>query len=253
MFPKHFLLLLTLVLLLVLPFPATAQAGDCDGTPNNDVINCNINPITPENIIQADLGDDEITFGSGRSALQIFADGRSGTEDQQQLYGEGDGGNDVITNNGFVGEAPFNVSNWVGIIAGDHVTGAGGADTITNNGTAHFIFGDSAASGANDTITNNGLVRVRIAGDQICCGGDGGSDTIVNNAGGTVSDIFGDAISEGNRGGDDIIINAGTVSPYPDSCSWGSIAGINCFGATVVTTRSLTAVRGLYQEIFSVI
>ncbi len=191
---RHSLIIIIAVVsvgLLVGGLLATRAAGDCDGTPGNDVIDCTVSPSNPDTQVDGDLGDDTITVEAGVTTDFIDADGESSAADSK---GQGNGGNDVIVNNGTV-----NVS-----ISGDYVTGAGGNDTITNNGSVGTIYGEEAAgtvtSSGNDNITNNGSVANDIIADDNATAG--GNDTVVNN--GTV----GGTIDAG--GGDDTVTNSST-------------------------------------------
>ncbi|MBI1276713.1 MAG: hypothetical protein GC179_01160 [Anaerolineaceae bacterium] len=195
-----------------------AQAGDCDGTPGNDVINCTVNPTNPDAQVDGDLGDDNITVATGVTVDFIDADGETSGADNK---GAGNGGNDTIVNNGTVNVA----------ISGDYVTGAGGNDTITNNGTVGTIYGDEAAgtvtSSGDDNITNNGtVVNDIIADDNATAGGNdtvtnngtiggtidagGGNDVVTNNSTGSVNNI-----NAGN--GNDNVTNNGTVNGTIDA------------------------------------
>src|SRR5262249_13384581 len=138
-------------------------AGCPDGTKGNDNIICDVTPPTTGNSddqIDTDLGDDIIVQAAGVTTLDIDADGQP-TPD---LRGEGNGGNDTITNYGTL----------TGSIAADFVTGNGGNDTITNYGTIQRdIIGDEAqGQGGDDTIINAGTVGGSILGE-------GGNDTVI--------------------------------------------------------------------------
>ena len=217
---------------------ATRAANDCDGTPFNDVIDCTVSPSNPETQVDGDLGDDQITVEAGVTTDFIDADGESGAADSK---GQGNGGNDVIVNNGTV-----NVS-----ISGDYVTGAGGNDTITNNGTAGIIYGEEAAgtvtSSGNDTITNNGTVVNDIIADDNATAG--GNDTVVNNGtvGGTIdagggddtvtnggTGIVGNNVNAGN--GNDIVTNSGSVGGTIDAGSGNNnVTNSGTVGSNIVS------------------
>jgi hypothetical protein len=158
----HFLAVLALVI--SPPVLSLAAAGCPDGTAGNDNITCSVTPPTAgnsDNQIDTGLGSDIIVQAAGVTTRDIDADGQP-TPD---LRGEGNGGNDTITNYGLV----------TGSIAGDFVTGNGGADNIINYGTVQQkIMGDEAlGAGGNDTITNRGVVENAI-------NGEGGNDIIIN-------------------------------------------------------------------------
>lgn len=158
----HFLAALALII--SPPVLSLAAAGCPDGTAGNDNITCSVTPPTAgnsDNQIDAGLGSDIIVQAAGVTTLDIDADG----DPTPDLRGNGNGGNDTITNYGLV----------TGSIAGDFVTGNGGADTIINYGTIQRdIIGDEAlGAGGNDTIINRGVVEMGIRGE-------GGNDTIIN-------------------------------------------------------------------------
>ncbi|MBI1276712.1 MAG: hypothetical protein GC179_01155 [Anaerolineaceae bacterium] len=186
-----------------------ANAAGCDGTTGNDTINCTTNPVNPDQI-DGDLGDDTITQAAGVTTSYIDSDGQPGTADAP---GAGNGGNDVVVNNGTV-----TVS-----ISGDYVTGLPGNDHITNNGTTGDILGDetydTTAKNGDDVIVNNGTVTGTLRGDGNATinleGGSGGNDTITNN--GTIGkDIVADSGSSG-VGGNDNITNNGSVGGNIDA------------------------------------
>ena len=158
----HFLAVLALII--SPPVLSLAAAGCPDGTGGNDNITCSVTPPTTgnsDNQIDAGLGSDIIVQTAGVTTRDIDADG----EPTPDLRGNGNGGNDTITNYGVV----------TGSIAGDFVTGNGGADNIINYGTVQQkIMGDEAlGAGGNDTITNRGVVENAI-------NGEGGNDIIIN-------------------------------------------------------------------------
>ncbi len=201
-------------------------AGDCDGTTGNDVINCMTNPVTPDDQIDGELGNDNITQGAGVTTSFIDADGQDGSTGDNA--GSGNGGNDTIVNNGTV-----TVS-----ISGDYVSGIPGDDSITNNGITGDILGDetqdNTVKNGNDTIVNNGTVTGSIRGDGNSAitleGGRGGDDAIVNN--GTIGkDIVADSGASG-IGGNDSITNNGTVNGNIDAGDGNDIVTIGD-GATV--------------------
>jgi len=204
--------------------------GDCDGTPNNDVINCTTNPVNPDAAVEADAGNDQITIGAGVTAYSVSGDTQPGYDGDMS---PGISGNDVIVNNGLLlGDV---ASSGEPTLNGDGVEGPGGDDTLTNNGTTNVIAGDFAnTQGGNDTITNNGIASAAIIGDLMISGA-GGNDTILNNAAGETSLISGDFIilyGTGN-GGDDVITNHGTVTliePQTDGVVSGDIRGDDIYG-----------------------
>ncbi len=195
---------MVLSLMLISSGVMIAYAQDCDGTTGNDVINCTTNPVNPENQIDGDLGDDNITQAAGVTTSYIDADGQSGVADGP---GAGPGGNDTIVNNGTV-----TIS-----ISADFVTGKPGNDSVTNNGTTGDILGDetydTTAQNGDDVIVNNGIVTGTIRGDGNASlaleGGSGGNDIITNN--GTTGNIIGDSGATG-VGGNDTITNNGAVT-----------------------------------------
>jgi hypothetical protein len=110
--------------------------------------------------IQCDGANDSVTV----SIFEIY----------DYVYGAG--GNDILTNNGFIN---------------NHLEGGAGNDLITNNQTAEGLAGD----GGDDTLINNGGVYHMH--------GDGGADWLINNG-----------IVDGHMSGDggaDTIINNGEV------------------------------------------
>ncbi len=171
-----------------------ARAVCPDGTPGNDVIDCTTNPPA-EGDVGADLGNDSVTIENGVTSGivggDLLPDGTGNI---------GDGGDDVIINNGTV---------TIGL-GGDISSGDGGDDTLTNNGTINgYLSGDYSygGDGGDDIITNNGTVGIDIDGDFQT--DNGGDDTIINN-GSVVGNVTGDGVS--TNGGDDTIINNGSVT-----------------------------------------
>ncbi len=185
-------------------------AGDCDGTTGNDVINCTTNPVNPDNQIDGDTGDDNITQGAGVTTTYIDADGLAiGPDDA----GAGPGGNDTIVNNGTV-----TIS-----ISADYSTGKPGNDSITNNGSSGALLGDETtdinAQNGDDVIVNNGTVVNSVYGDAIpgdvLEGSIAGNDTITNN-GVIGKDIVADSGATTSNG-NDTITNNGTVNGNIDA------------------------------------
>ena len=161
-------LLIGLIVGLMVTGVVIIKAGDCDGTTGNDTIVCSANPNNPDQNVNGDLGNDNITVDAGVTVTFIDADGDGIGQST------GNGGNDVIVNNGTVNND----------ISGDFVTGAAGNDTITNNGTVNgTIYGDEASgtvtASGNDTIVNSGTVAGDIIADDNLTAG--GNDSITNN------------------------------------------------------------------------
>ncbi|MEQ9032102.1 MAG: DUF11 domain-containing protein, partial [Aggregatilineales bacterium] len=175
--------------------------NDCDGTPNADIINCSSSFVDMDNSIHADLGDDTISVAASVTMNTILGDGRPWFG--WGPYTEGDGGNDVITNDGTLD-----------LIAGDYVTGQGGNDIITNNadlGNVGAIYGDFAVSGGDDTLINNGTLDVLVGdNDDGRPAQVGGNDEITNH--GIAGTIIGDTVITGGTAGEDNITNDGTVT-----------------------------------------
>ncbi len=151
-----------------------------------------------------------IIGGAGGSTLT--AD--NGTTIEGPFFGDGvvgNGGDDVIINNGTTVAIGDNTGT-NGDIEGDVATGNGGNDVITNNGTvAGDIDGDTAfMNGGNDVLINNGSVDDDMDGDNAKF--NGGDDLIINNG-----KVGGDIESDDNTsapkstGGNDIIVINGTV------------------------------------------
>jgi hypothetical protein len=163
------------------------QAQCPDGTTGDDVLVCSSNPSGD---VEGDVGDDSITVNTGVQAGDIEGDGAVPVNPGEDNGGSGDGGDDIIVNQGDVD-----------LIFGDYVGGNGGDDTITNDGDAVLIVGDFAGGAdGNDTITNTGTVGNIFGDDNF--GNDGGNDTITNT--GTAGTIYGNE-------GDDTITNEGTA------------------------------------------
>lgn len=168
---------------------ALASQADCDGTTGDDTIVCSADPNVPDQQVDGDLGNDTITVDAGVTVTFIDADGEISGVDNP---GAGNGGNDVIVNDGTVTVA----------ISGDYVTGAAGNDTITNNGTAGSILADDVATtSGNDIITNNGTVVTNIVADNTSL--TPGNDSVTNNGqvGGNITTGGGtDSVTVGSTG-----------------------------------------------------
>jgi hypothetical protein len=153
-----------IVIVIISSYSILVLAAGCpDGALGNDTLTCDVTPPTTGNNdeqIDADLGDDIIVQAAGVKTIDIDGDGQP-TPD---FRGEGNGGNDTITNYGVVMKS----------IAADFVTGDGGDDTIINYGTVQQdIWADEAqGKGGNDTIINGGTVGGTIYGEV-------GDDTII--------------------------------------------------------------------------
>ena len=205
---------------------AELPTGDCDGTAGTDTINCTTSPTNPDGVIDAGLGDDNITV-----AVDVQFDSLSG--DSTSAIGNPTsanaiGGHDEITintNMTVVDDLPELH------ILGDGIIGDGGDDTIINNGVHQ---GDYGVTGniAGDGI---GFGLMGISGASFS--GNGGDDIIINT--GSLGGIDGDYIFINRAtfettityGGDDLITNEGVVGGisgdslyfYPDS-DYASVA-----------------------------
>jgi hypothetical protein len=201
---------------LLLPLSVQAQAGQCDGTSGNNTINCTANPTTPNINIDANLGNDIITVAAGVQVGDIYGDGMAVStliEASGSAPSIGNGGSDIITNNGVVIGDNNIVGDYVTVLIGNG--GNGGSDTIINNGPAYNLIGDFATgNGGDDTITNNSSVYT-IIGDGLADDGSGGDDDIVNSEGAVAYYIAGDGKlndeDNNGNGGEDTITNDGTV------------------------------------------
>jgi len=155
--------LLVIGLLIVPTLSVMSAAGCVDGNTGNNTLSCDVTPPTAGNDddqFDGDLGNDVMVQAAGVTTVDIDGDG-SAVHDYR---GNGNGGDDSITNYGTVTAS----------IAGDWTDGLGGADTIYNYGyVQNNIMGDEAnGAGGNDTITNGGTVNDTI-------NGEGGNDTII--------------------------------------------------------------------------
>jgi hypothetical protein len=151
-----------------------------------------------------------IIGGAGNNTLT--AD--KGASIEGPFFGDGvvgNGGDDVIINNGktvAIGDS----TGTNGDIEGDVATGSGGNDVITNNGTvAGDIDGDTSfMNGGNDVLINSGSVDDDMDGDNAKF--NGGDDLIINN-GSVGGDIEADDNTSAPKstGGNDIIVINGSV------------------------------------------
>lgn len=220
-------LLMVLAWVTLLGASALPLRADCpDGTTGDDVINCTTD-APPGSSIDAGLGSDTVTVDAGVTAGEIGGDS-VGT----MAVGNGQSGNDSITNNGTL----------IGSIVGDFTdSNTGGSDVIVNNGqVGGSIYGDyqplilNDAVGGDDTIINTGTIGGSVYGDYVSKAG--GNDTIINT--GTVEgDINGDFTILVNDQGDDTITNSGTVNGSIDG-GYGSDTVTLTVGSTVGGTIS---------------
>ncbi|MDX1995915.1 MAG: calcium-binding protein [bacterium] len=216
-------LLLIVVLLLTLPLSVQAQAGDCDGTPGDDVINCTVTPVNPNFSIDADLGNDHITIGPNVIIPYVENYPNSNVRGDGSPEGghpEGiNGGDDTIINYGQLGQG-------YSVLVGDDVSNDGGNDTITNYGSAGIMGDHATYNGGDDILSNYGLSLEGIVGD-VAAVGHGGNDQILNAVNATTTYILGDFVYLGDgSGGDDEIVNNGRVlRPVEATWSYGSIFG----------------------------
>jgi len=144
-----------------------ADDVDPDSAIDNDTI---VIEGTVNNNVNGEEGNDTITVEVGATVEGYVFGGDNNCDNS---------GDDVIVNNGTVGES---------IYSGD------GNDDITNNGTVIYTL---IGGEGDDDITNNGTVLVN------SMSGGRGNDTLTNNG------YVGDDLS-GSKG-DDIIINTGIV------------------------------------------
>lgn len=132
--------------------------GDCDGTPDDDMILCAASPVTPDANIEADLGSDQITIAAGTAAGAVLGDGVPGLADLLPIGDGSLGGNDTIINNGVV----------------QSINSQGGDDTIIVNG---LVNASILTEGGNDTVT-------------LQMGFSGGADNFLPIDGGVGSDLL---------------------------------------------------------------
>lgn len=151
--------------------------------------------------------------GPGDNELMIETD----TVITGAIFGDGilsgKASNDTLINDG-VTQATSSMTGSNGDMEGDVIAlGDGGHDMLVNNGTvAGDMDGDTAlnGSGGSDVLINNGVVEDDMDGDNASA--NGGDDTLVIN-GSVGGDIEGDDNSDaaGSVGGDDLIVINGTV------------------------------------------
>ncbi|MDX1991188.1 MAG: hypothetical protein SF029_02285 [bacterium] len=244
---KFRLTLLAVLLLLALPLTVQAVPGLCDGTPNDDNIDCTTSLTYPDNAIELDLGSDTLIIRANVSVGYVWGDIAPG-----EVRPSATGGNDRVENYGVTS-----------VIAGDGVRNANGGDDVLimhEGGTEGFMTGDDLLinqngtyRGGNDTITNHGTSG-SLSGDAITITDGasptvtGGDDNITNT--GTTGQITGDGITliENlghkffGRGGADVITNSGIVEGYiiGDSAAEGGTD-------TIINTGTVTA--GIYGDV----
>ena len=177
----------------------SAAYAECVPTPDNLDNDITCDSATPIEDVEAMGGNDTITI----TAQTTISNEATGDGDGSDGYFAGDGGVDIITNNGTVTQN----------IYGDFATGNGGNDSITNNGSvAVDIAGDGivgTGNGGNDTIINTGTIGSNVAGIVgDIADGDGGHD-VITNSGSMAGGILGDVVD--GSGGNDTITNDGTL------------------------------------------
>lgn len=201
-FALRLLTAITLVTVLAAAVPShVAYAGDCDGTPGNDLpqLICAVDPTVPDANIGLGLGKDNLVVSSG-----VTADLASGDSLEDGTWNTGDGGNDSLIIHGDVYD-----------VQGDTTVGNGGDDFILITGDSYAVRGDYVdGNGGNDKIVVSGTGNVSgvLTGDD--ASGDGGDDEIVVEAGGYAAEVLGDFAQTG--GTDSITINGTAGNVFGD-------------------------------------